>query len=163
MWPRFDPRPVQKLEQRLQSSKVVTPTWYSQITHVARITLRRCHTPRRRTCANPRCNMHFSLLSSTLRWSPIKYLDTWGELCGGKPCPYHGSIRHRWWSSGQDLCFQCRGSPSDEGSNPSWGRSWSDTYSPPKYSLFTYTHKPHPYTSWGKVRLTISGMSGCFF
>ena len=38
--------------------------------------------------------------------------DAWKKnICGGKPCPDPRSIRHHWWSSGQDLCFRCRGSP----------------------------------------------------
>ena len=55
------------------------------------------------------------------------------SFCGGKPCPDYGSIGHHWWSSGQDLCFRCRGSPSGEGSNPGRGRSWSDPNNPPKW------------------------------
>ena len=40
------------------------------------------------------------------------------SFCGGKPCPDHGSIGHHWWSSGQDLCFRCRGSLSGEVRTP---------------------------------------------
>ena len=50
----------------------------------------------------------FSLLSSTLLLSIslnhghvntplLSNHEAWGELCGGKPCPDPGSIRHHWW------------------------------------------------------------------
>ena len=73
----------------------------------------------------------FSLLSSTLLLSIslthqhvntplLSNLDAWGELCGVKPCPAPGRIRYYWWSSGQDLCFRCRGSPAYQRTDDAW-------------------------------------------
>ena len=78
--------------------------------------------------------MQLSLLSSTLFIS-ISNRHNHGEilrgkLCGEKPCPDHESIRHHWNI----------GSPSasGEGSNPSGGISWSDTYRPPIVNIYIH-------------------------
>ena len=75
----------------------------------------------------------FFLFSNTMAAPWLTRFCRQSMDCGGKPCPDHGSIRYHWWSSGQDLCFWCSGSPSGEGSIPGRGRIWSDLNNPPKW------------------------------
>ena len=55
------------------------------------------------------------------------------RYCGVKPCPDPTSIRHHWWSSGQDLCFWCRGSPVARVRTPVGAEVGGTSESPPKW------------------------------
>ena len=96
------------------SSKVVTSTWYSHITHTVRITVRTTvlyctHSSLQRISL---CSTPHSFLSISLTHKPhAQQLRCLGAVMWRKACPDPGNIRHYWWFSGQDLSFYCRGYP----------------------------------------------------
>ena len=83
-WGRgFESRSVQKLERRLQSSKVATLKWYSHITPAARITvLGSIHYTATHVEGTPAPTHLWGVL-----WRELLPWPTWGELCGGNSCP----------------------------------------------------------------------------
>ena len=154
-WGRgFESRSVQKLERRLQSSKVATLKWYSHITPAARITvLGSIHYTATHVEGTPAPTHLWGVL-----WRELLPWPTWGELCGGNSCPdpLGGSyvegtpapthLEGVMWRellprpqkntallqrSGQDLCSCYIGSPAAVGSIPGRCWSWRHAYSPP--------------------------------
>ena len=59
------------------------------------------------------------------------------------PCPDPGNIRHYWWSSGQDLCFRCRGSPVVRVRTPVGAKAKVMPESPLKWWPRRYNHTSH--------------------
>ena len=81
------------------------------------------------------CYLHVMHSSALL----IRVLFT---CCGVKPCPDPESIRHRWWSGGQDLCFWCRGSPAARVWTSVGAEVGATSESPPKWwpRCMIFTH-----------------------
>ena len=81
------------------------------------------------------------LLSISLTGNLLRVTSSATSMLGGSYVEESPAPITVQWSSGQDLCFRCRGSPSGKGSHPGRGRSWSDPKNPPKYNDITVTFK----------------------
>ena len=95
----------------------------------------------------------------TVVW--VTWCKTLNLHCGAKPCPdpastYKAPLVVQW----SRPLLQVQRLPFGEGSNPSQGRSWSDTYSPPKWwpQLDLYTSHMLQGLLYGSIYCTYSSL-----
>ena len=77
------------------------------------------------------CSISFANFARNCENSLFYGLNRKISWCGWKPCPDYG--RHHWWSSGQDLCFWCRGAPAARVRIPIGAEVGATSESPPKW------------------------------